>query len=89
MIFHIFLFNYFVVFFHLFKRSKIFVNFNFVQIPDDELAGLIQEAENKPPEELTEEDKMALLGRPKNGDIVRAQLRVKESKEFKVSFKLK
>jgi hypothetical protein len=28
---------------------------------------------------------MALLGRPKNGDIVRAQLRIKESKEFKVS----
>ncbi|KAM7361712.1 sodium/calcium exchanger 3 isoform 5-T9 [Cochliomyia hominivorax] len=45
--------------------------------------GLIQEAENKAPEELTEEDKMALLGRPKNGDIVRAQLRIKESKEFK------
>ncbi|XP_075148312.1 sodium/calcium exchanger 3 isoform X3 [Haematobia irritans] len=44
---------------------------------------LIQEAENKPPEELTEEDKMALLGRPKNGDVVRAQLRIKESKEFK------
>lgn len=52
---------------------------------DDELAGLIQEAESKAPEELTEEDKMALLGRPKNGDIVRAQLRIKESKEFKVS----
>lgn len=52
---------------------------------DDELAGLIQEAENKAPEELTEEDKMALLGRPKNGDVVRAQLRIKESKEFKVS----
>ena len=31
---------------------------------------------------------MALLGKPKNGDIVRAQLRVKESKEFKVSGKL-
>lgn len=28
---------------------------------------------------------MVLLGRPKNGDIVRAQLRIKESKEFKVS----
>lgn len=30
---------------------------------------------------------MVLLGRPKNGDIIRAQLRVKESKEFKVSWK--
>lgn len=28
---------------------------------------------------------MALLGRPKAGDIVRVQLRIKESKEFKVS----
>lgn len=28
---------------------------------------------------------MVLLGRPKNGDIIRAQLRIKESKEFKVS----
>lgn len=28
---------------------------------------------------------MALLGRPKAGDITRAQLRIKESKEFKVS----
>ncbi|XP_055632887.1 sodium/calcium exchanger 3 isoform X2 [Toxorhynchites rutilus septentrionalis] len=45
--------------------------------------GLIEAAESKAPEELTEEDKMALLGRPKAGDIVRAQLRIKESKEFK------
>lgn len=52
---------------------------------DDELATQIQEAEAKAPEDLTEEDKMALLGRPKNGDIMRAQLRIKESKEFKVS----
>jgi solute carrier family 8 (sodium/calcium exchanger) len=50
---------------------------------DDELATQIKEAEAKAPEDLTEEDKMALLGRPKNGDIVRAQLRIKESKEFK------
>uniref|UniRef100_T1PL58 Sodium/calcium exchanger protein n=1 Tax=Musca domestica TaxID=7370 RepID=T1PL58_MUSDO len=61
------------------KDAFVFLNKFF----DDELAGLIQEAENKPPEELTEEDKMALLGRPKNGDVVRAQLRIKESKEFK------
>lgn len=43
-------------------------------------------AEAKAPEDLTEQDKMALLGRPKAGDITRAQLRIKESKEFKVSF---
>ena len=53
--------------------------------PADELATLVQQAEAKAPEELTEEDKMALLGRPKAGDVVRAQLRIKESKEFKVS----
>lgn len=52
---------------------------------DDELAHAINEAEAKAPEDLTEHDKMALLGRPKAGDIVRAQLRIKESKEFKVS----
>lgn len=51
----------------------------------DNIAQQIQEAEAKAPEDLTEEDKMVLLGRPKNGDIVRAQLRIKESKEFKVS----
>lgn len=53
--------------------------------PDDELANAITEAEAKAPEDLTEHDKMALLGRPKAGDVVRAQLRIKESKEFKVS----
>lgn len=52
---------------------------------DDELANAITEAEAKSPEELTDKDKMALLGRPKMGDITRAQLRIKESKEFKVS----
>ncbi|XP_020717189.1 sodium/calcium exchanger 3 isoform X4 [Ceratitis capitata] len=45
--------------------------------------GLIEAAEKKAPEELTEEDKMALLGRPKLGEVVRAELRIKESKEFK------
>ncbi|XP_055696023.1 sodium/calcium exchanger 1 isoform X3 [Lutzomyia longipalpis] len=46
-------------------------------------ASLVQEAEAKAPEDLTEEDKMALLGRPKAGDVIRAQIRIKESKEFK------
>lgn len=45
---------------------------------------MVQEAEAKAPEDLTEADKMALLGRPKAGDVIRAQLRIKESKEFKV-----
>ena len=55
---------------------------------DDHVTGIIEAAERKAPEELTEEDKMALLGRPKAGDIVRAQLRIKESKEFKVSSRI-
>lgn len=53
----------------------------------DELANLVAAAEGKDPRELTEEDKMALLGKPKSGEITRAQLRVKESKEFKVRIK--
>lgn len=52
----------------------------------DELANAVTAAEAKAPEDLTEEDKMALLGRPKSGDNIRAQLRIKESKEFKVKF---
>lgn len=37
----------------------------------------------KQPEERTDEEKMALLGRPRLGDVSRAQIRIKESKEFK------
>lgn len=53
-----------------------------------EEAGLAAIAERKRPEDRTEEDKMALLGRPRLGDITRAQIRVKESKEFKVGISL-
>lgn len=53
-----------------------------------EEAGLAAIAERKRPEDRTEEDKMALLGRPRLGDITRAQVRVKESKEFKVGISL-
>jgi hypothetical protein len=53
-----------------------------------EEAGLAAIAERKRPEDRTEEDKMALLGRPRLGDIIRAQIRVKESKEFKVGISL-
>lgn len=49
-----------------------------------EEAGLAAIAESKRRDDLTEEEKMALLGRPRLGDITRAQIRVKESKEFKV-----
>lgn len=70
-----FFFSLFSFFFYIFTT---YVN------EDDELANAITEAEAKAPEDLTERDKMALLGRPKIGDITRAQLRIKESKEFKV-----
>ncbi|XP_077262582.1 sodium/calcium exchanger 3 isoform X1 [Temnothorax americanus] len=46
-------------------------------------AGMAAAAEMKQPEERTEEEKMALLGRPRLGEVFRAQIRIKESKEFK------
>ena len=42
------------------------------------------ELDAKNPEELTEEEKIALLGRPCLGANTRIQIRIKESKEFKV-----
>ncbi|EDS26143.1 conserved hypothetical protein [Culex quinquefasciatus] len=56
------------------------------QVGDDELTGIIEAAESKAAEDLTEEDKMALLGRPKAGDIVRAQLRIKENLPVDIEF---
>merc|ERR1719290_588843 len=43
------------------------------------------ELDAKSPEELTEEEKIALLGRPCLGANTRIQIRIKESKEFKNS----
>ena len=43
------------------------------------------EIDAKDPETLTEEEKIALLGRPKLGDITKISIRIRESKEFKVS----
>ena len=42
------------------------------------------EIDAKDPETLTEEEKIALLGRPRLGDVTKIQIRIKESKEFKV-----
>lgn len=39
---------------------------------------------NRPTNILSEEQKVALLGRPRLGENIRLQIRVKESKEFKV-----
>ena len=38
----------------------------------------------KNPEDLTEEEKIALLGRPCLGNNTKLQIRIRESKEFKV-----
>ncbi|CAL7951110.1 unnamed protein product [Xylocopa violacea] len=46
-------------------------------------AGIAVAAEMKQPEDRTAEEKMALLGKPKLGEVSRAQIRIKESKEFK------
>ena len=43
------------------------------------------EIDAKDPETLTEEEKIALLGRPKLGDITKISIRIRESKEFKSS----
>ncbi|KAK4884007.1 hypothetical protein RN001_000278 [Aquatica leii] len=51
---------------------------------DDEIASLAAEAEKKRAEDRTEIEKLAILGKPRCGDITRAQIRIKESKEFKV-----
>lgn len=41
------------------------------------------EFESNADDEMTEDDKIALLGKPKLGDATRAQIRVKENKEYK------
>ena len=38
----------------------------------------------KAPEDLTEEEKTSMLGRPRLGDVTKIQIRIRESKEFKV-----
>ena len=43
-----------------------------------------EEIDAKDPEELTEVEKIALLGRPRLGDHTKIQIRIKENKEFKV-----
>ncbi|KAF5280355.1 hypothetical protein FQR65_LT03164 [Abscondita terminalis] len=50
---------------------------------DDEIASLAAEAEKKRAEDRTEQEKLAILGKPRCGDVTRAQIRIKESKEFK------
>ncbi|XP_008549239.1 sodium/calcium exchanger 3 [Microplitis demolitor] len=64
------------------KDALFYVELNEPQLQGAE-AGLAAAAELKPPEERTKEEKMAILGKPRLGDVSTAQIRIKESKEFK------
>ncbi|XP_015440251.1 PREDICTED: sodium/calcium exchanger 1 isoform X2 [Dufourea novaeangliae] len=56
----------------------------YVELGEPQLqGGIAVAAEMKQPEDRTAEEKMALLGKPKLGEVARAQIRIKESKEFK------
>ena len=43
------------------------------------------EIDAKDPDTLTEVEKIALLGRPRLGDVTKVSIRIRESKEFKSS----
>lgn len=59
---------------------------------DDELVGgqenLANNTSGRQPNSLSFDEKVALLGKPKLGEITRSQIRIKESKEFKVKILL-
>ncbi|XP_046597282.1 sodium/calcium exchanger 2 isoform X3 [Neodiprion virginianus] len=61
----------------------------YVELGEPQLQGVTADAEmaviakHKPPEGRTDEEKITLLGRPRLGEVSRAQVRIKESKEFK------
>ncbi|XP_018319809.1 sodium/calcium exchanger 3 isoform X2 [Agrilus planipennis] len=57
----------------------------YVQLGEPQMSGasLAAEAEKKRPEERTDQEKIAIMGKPQLGEITRAQIRIKESKEFK------
>ncbi|XP_056647141.1 sodium/calcium exchanger 3 isoform X2 [Diorhabda sublineata] len=65
------------------KDVLFYVQLGEPQMTGDELANLAEEAAKKNPEDRTEREKIAILGKPRLGDITRAQIRIKESKEFK------
>ena len=44
-----------------------------------------EDIDAKDPDTLTEVEKVALLGRPCMGEITKIQIRIRESKEFKVT----
>ncbi|XP_048523249.1 sodium/calcium exchanger 3 isoform X2 [Dendroctonus ponderosae] len=57
----------------------------YVQLGEPQMSGasLAAEAEKKRPEDRTERERIAIMGKPRLGEITRAQIRIKESKEFK------
>lgn len=61
-----------IIFYQFYYSSKIAEGVNY------------EELDAKDPETLTEDEKVALLGRPRLGDITKIQIRIRESKEFKV-----
>ncbi|KAF7283987.1 hypothetical protein GWI33_022804 [Rhynchophorus ferrugineus] len=65
------------------KDVLFYVQLGEPQMSGDEVASLAAEAEKKRPEERTERERIAIMGKPRLGDITRAQIRIKESKEFK------
>ncbi|RZC35207.1 Na Ca ex domain containing protein [Asbolus verrucosus] len=62
---------------------QLHLSFRLVGACGNEVASLAAAAEKKRPEHRTEQERVAIMGKPRLGDIVRAQIRVKESKEFK------
>lgn len=55
------------------------------KILDDKTTSFVAEAEKKRPDLRSEKERIALLGLPRLGELIRAQIRIKESKEFKVT----
>ncbi|XP_044263437.1 sodium/calcium exchanger 3 isoform X1 [Tribolium madens] len=65
------------------KDVLFYVQLGEPQMSGDEIASLAAAAEKKRPAERTEREKVAIMGKPRLGNIVRAQIRIKESKEFR------
>ncbi|KAJ3637075.1 hypothetical protein MTP99_000560 [Tenebrio molitor] len=65
------------------KDVLFYVQLGEPQMSGDEVASLAAAAEKKRPEHRTEQERVAIMGKPRLGDIVRAQVRIKESKEFR------
>lgn len=56
------------------------------QLQFDSFADLNKENDEHEAQTMSTTDEIALLGKPKLGELYKCQIRIKESKEFKVSF---